>query len=362
METLAAQILGDKIRFETFFEQTAFLLETDDEGTKARIHAKASPDFLRQITSYAQHLEKTAFQPEDVVVRKRPLPGFVFETNWVRLKQLPMAERITATGNAVIEQFEAQYNIELRKEERAVIRKAARGMVNRTTLRKAYKEFFDWLGQPELFKPKSGKLEYADVFPLIYLKILSEGVENPYPDVKHLLVDEMQDYTPVQYAVLARLFKCRKTILGDATQSVNPYSASTPERIAQVLDGAYQVTLNKSYRSTWEIMQFALGISPNPDLVAMERHGPDPDVTEVKTAKEATARIVSAIEDFRASDHTSLAILAKTQSQAIRLHRDLTAAGQEARLLEDGSSGFSTGVLVCTPGKSEKPRVLSGVG
>ena len=349
METLAAQILGDKIRFETFFEQTAFLLETDDEATKARIHAKASPDFLRQIGSYAQHLEKTAFQPEDVVVRKRPCPGFVFETNWVRLKQLPMAERITATGNAVIEQFEAQYNIELRKEERAVIRKAARGMVNRTTLRKAYKEFFNWLGQPELFKPKGGKLEYADVFPLIYLKILSEGVENPYPYVKHLLVDEMQDYTPVQYAVLARLFKCRKTILGDATQSVNPYSASTPERIAQVLDGAYQVTLNKSYRSTWEIMQFALGISPNPDLVAMERHGPAPDVTEVKTAKEATARIVSAIEDFRASDYTSLAILAKTQSQAKRLHRDLTGAGQEARLLEDGSSGFSTGALVCTP-------------
>ena len=65
METLAGQLLGDEIRFQTFFEQTALLLETDDEGMKERIRAKAAPAFLRQIESYAQHLEKTSFQPEE---------------------------------------------------------------------------------------------------------------------------------------------------------------------------------------------------------------------------------------------------------------------------------------------------------
>lgn len=349
METLAGQLLGDKIRFQTFFEQTALLLETDDVGMKERIRAKAAPAFLSQIESYAQHLEKTSFQPEDITIRKRPLPGFVFETTWQRLKRLDIAERIVACGNSVIEQFEIQYRIELRKEERAVVRKAVRDMVNRTTLRKAYKQLFDWIDRPDLFKPKGGKLEYADVFPLIYLKMLTEGVENPYSGVKHLLLDEMQDYTPVQYAVLARLFKCRKTILGDATQSVNPYSASTPERIESVLDGAFRVTLNKSYRSTWEIMQFALGISPNPDLIAMERHGPVPDVLVVKTQKDAVARIAEDIKDFRNSDHTSLAVLAKTQAQAKRLHKALSDMSVDARLLEEGSTGFSTGVVVCTP-------------
>jgi len=349
METLADQILGDRIRFQTFFEQTARLLETDDPDAKERIRAKAAPEFLQQIESYAQHLEKMSFQPEDLVIRKRPLPGFVFEQTWQRLRRLPLAERITTTGNQAIEAFESQYNIELRKEERAVIRKAVRGMVNRTTLRKAYKEFYDWLGRPDLFAPKGGRLEHADVFPLIYLKMLTEGVETPYEGVRHLLVDEMQDYTPVQYAVLARLFPCRKTILGDATQSVNPYSASTPERIEAVLDGALRVTLNKSYRSTWEIMQFALKISPNPDLVAMERHGPAPDVQVVESRKEALARIAAMIEDFRGSDHTTLAILAKTQGEAKRLHKALSEAGTDARLLEEGSAGFSTGLLVCTP-------------
>ena len=34
--------------------------------------------------------------------------------------------------------------------------------------------------------------------------------------VKHLLIDEMQDYSPIQYKVIQKLFPCRKTVLGDA--------------------------------------------------------------------------------------------------------------------------------------------------
>ena len=349
METLASQILGPKIRFQSFFEQTARLLETDDAAMKERIRFKARPDFVQQIRAYAQHLEKTAFQPRDLVIRKRPLPGFVFGTTWQRLRQMDMAERLVATGNQVIAQFEAQYNIELRKEERAVIRKAVRGMVHRPTPRQAYKGLYDWIGRPELFKPKAGQLEQADVFPMIYLKMLTEGVENPYAGVKHLLVDEMQDYTAVHYAVLARLFGCRKTILGDATQSVNPLSASTAERIEAVLEGAHRVTLDKSYRSTWEIMQFALKIAPNPDLIAMERHGAEPDVRVVGTQREAVTRIAAAVEAFQASDHTHLAVLAKTQAQAGRLAKALAEAGIDAHLLQEGSAGFPAGVIICTP-------------
>ena len=56
-------------------------------------------------------------------------------------------------------------------------------------------------------------------------------VRSPYRRVKHLLVDEMQDYTPVQYAVLEKLFNCKKTVLGDVSQSINPYSASKADEI-----------------------------------------------------------------------------------------------------------------------------------
>src|SRR5690606_2008581 len=104
-----------------------------------------------------------------------------------------------------------------------------------------------------------------------------------FSKVKHLLVDEMQDYTPVQYAVLARLFPCKKTILGDALQSVNSFSSSTSEEIAKVFPGAGIMKLNKSYRSTWEISMFAQSILSSNDLEAMERHGEEPEVISCKT-------------------------------------------------------------------------------
>jgi len=349
METLARQILGDKIRFQTFFEQTSLLLDKDDAAMKDRIRAKASPDFLRKLQAYAVHVEVASFQPTDLTLRRRPVPGFLFAREWTRFKDLATNQRLSETANSVIVQVNDEYNIELRKEERAILRTHLKSMVRRTTLRNAYKEFFDWIDRPELFRPVSGKLEYADVFPLIYLQILLEGVNNPYPSVKHLLVDEMQDYTPVHYAVLAKLFPCRKTILGDATQSVNPYTASHSAQIAEVLAGATQVTLNKSYRSTYQIMQFALKISPNPDLIAMERNGPEPQVHVVPAFNDMVEKLKHAISEFHDSDHSSLAILAKTQSQASKLHQALQKAGVTARLLEESSSGFSTGVLICTP-------------
>lgn len=40
---------------------------------------------------------------------------------------------------------------------------------------------------------KGSKYEYADVYPLVYLKISLEGVQG-FHDVKHLVIDEMQDY------------------------------------------------------------------------------------------------------------------------------------------------------------------------
>lgn len=149
-----------------------------------------------------------------------------------------------------------------------------------------YKGFYDWLGKPEMFKQgKNRKLEYADVAPLLYLKLALEDNKTMY-GIKHLLVDEMQDYTPIQYKVLAKLFPCRKTILGDAKQSVNPYSSTTCEQIQRVLVGSEVMKLCKSYRSTYEITEFAQRIAKNEELEAIERHGEEPAVALLPTEKK----------------------------------------------------------------------------
>ncbi|WP_042919577.1 HelD family protein [Stutzerimonas kunmingensis] len=348
MEDLAAELLDHQYRFQTFFEQTAALLEREDDAFRARVSAKATLDFLRKIDAYVEHLEASSFEAVEWRTGRKIVPDWFFAETWQKHRSVALTERIARVVNAAVSQIGIHYNYDLRTDERQSLREAVRTMVRKVTLRQAYQGLFEWMGEPELFKPTGGRLEYADVFPLIHLKMRLEGVDNPRSRVKHLLIDEMQDYTPVQYSVLGRLFACRKTVLGDATQSVNPYTSSSVGQIRQSLHSATSVKLTKSYRSTWEIMQFALAISPNPDLQAMKRHGEPPRVRQCKRPAEMIKLIRNEIEDFNNAVHKSLAIIAKTQKQAARLYRSLRDLGIETRLLDAGSAGYSTGVIICT--------------
>ncbi len=188
-------------------------------------------------------------------------------------------------------------------------------------------------------------LEYADVFPLLYFTFRLEGLRT-YDHVKHLLVDEMQDYTPVQYAVLSRVFKCRKTILGDVNQTVNPYSSTSAEGIEQIFPQADVIKLNRSYRSTMEIVAFTQHISPNANLIPIERHGDLPEVKGFETEEEEITAIQNSIEEFKNSGHQSMGILCKTQRQANQLFRALKS--DHLHLLTADSTVFKEGINITT--------------
>ena len=203
------------------------------------------------------------------------------------------------------------------------------------------------MGKPELFKlGRNSTLEFADVFPMIYLGILLKAPAGRDHVVKHLVIDEMQDYTPVQYAVIAKLFRCDKTILGDENQAINAFSSSTSEMISGVFRQAECVRLCKSYRSSYEITRFALGISPNSELVAIERHGSRPIVAACDDVKDEARRIQQAIIDFRAGRHRTMGIICKTQMQAEQLYKALCEHVPDVHLLTARSAAFVQGVVV----------------
>jgi DNA helicase-2/ATP-dependent DNA helicase PcrA len=156
----------------------------------------------------------------------------------------------------------------------------------------------------------------------------------------------MQDYTAIQYAVVSRLFKCRKTILGDASQQVNPYSASSAEAIERVFPQGDVIKLFRSYRSTMEITAFAQRIFRNPDLIPMERHGEVPEVRRVGSNIEEVEAIKQLIADFKESDRQSLGIICKTRDQAAYLHNTLQFP--EVHLLTAESTSFREGIVLTT--------------
>ncbi|MWJ29294.1 AAA family ATPase [Halomonas sp. ZH2S] len=349
MEDLANELLEGTYRFETFFEQTTALLEKNDDVMKARLRFKVSPAFLTKLDRYAAHVEANRFVAEDLWIARRLVPAWLLEEVFRKHRHLPTNERLKQVSWEIERKIGNQYNYDLEREERKELKAAVKNMLRQTTLRETYKGFYDWIEQPEMFKTASrGRLEYADVFPLIYLKMRLEGVQSSWRNVKHLLIDEMQDYTPVQYAVIGRLFSCKKTILGDAYQSVNPYSASKAEEIRQVLRQALCVTLNKSYRSSIEIAHFAQRIAYNPDFEAIERHGEPPSVERYRSRKDELAAITDMARVFSQSDHNTLGIVCKTQKQARKVFDALDGEFKRLQLLSEHSTAFGQGIVVCT--------------
>ncbi|SET54160.1 HelD family protein [Hymenobacter actinosclerus] len=346
MEELAADLLENRYRFQTFFEQVSALLEQHDPAFIERIRFKSSFDFLSQLNQYLLHMENSYLRFQDLRVGSTVVPKAIIEQKFRTYHRVPLLGRFALVAQDVRDYVRHAAGRKLSGREKGTIGEALNRMFRFHNVLDIYRDFYRWVGRPELLRLEPGApLEYADVFALIYLRIRLEGIST-YAHVKHLLIDEMQDYTPVQYAVLSRVFTCRKTILGDVSQTVNPYSASSAETIERVFPQADVVRLYRSYRSTLEITAFAQRIVPNPHIIPLERHGPAPALVRCPSPQAELDTIKQLLEAFHGSGNQSLGIICKTLPQAEQVYEVLQ--GPNVHLLTDESSSFQEGVIITT--------------
>lgn len=346
MDELAQDLLENKFHFQTFFQQVAFLLETHDHGYIDRVRFKSDFEFLRKLNQYLIHLENNFFQAQELRIGRTVIPSPFIHERFKSYHRIPLLKRIPQVVKDIQQFVRSNTERKLTGQEKTMIWEAVPRMIKVNNIFELYKDFYNWIGRPELFHMASGNvLEYSDVFPLIYCKMRMEGGQS-FDHVKHLLIDEMQDYTPVQYSVLSRTFKCRKTILGDITQTVNPYSGSSSDEIHSVFPQAEIIKLLRSYRSTWEITTFTQRILENPELIAMERHGPEPQIKGFENNTGETDEILKLINAFRLSGHHSMAVITKTHQQSKFLFNTLKSAG--VHLLSADSTSFKNGVIITT--------------
>lgn len=346
MEELAAELLENKYRFQSFFQQVSALLEHHDERFIERIRFKSSFEFLSKLNQYLIHIENNFFEPQELRIGKTVVPWPFIHEKFRAYHRIPLLNRFREVVKDVQNFVRDDVKRKLNGREKAQIWESIPRMVKTGNVFDFYRNFYKWIKRPDLFVTgHDGTLEYSDVFPLIYFRIRLEGIQS-YDHVKHLLVDEMQDYTPVQYSVLSRMFKCRKTILGDISQTVNPYSGSSAEGIEQIFPQGDVIKLLRSYRSTWEITNFAQQIFRNPDIVPMERHGQSPEVKGFRTNNEELTEIKRITQQFSNSGYQSLGVICKTTKQAEAVYKEVKAHG--VHLLTADSTTFKEGVIVTT--------------
>lgn len=347
MERILSGILDHKFKYQSFFGQVNELLDKPALDFITRIQYKASFDFISQLDRFILYVENNYFKAVDVKLTKFVTisAGFI-EEQFRRFNRYPVRRRFEAMSDYILERAAVRYRVSVTTAERNMLKKQVRSMFAGNNDLQVYKDFFDWLGKPEMFRLRKNRtLEYADLAPLAYLRIALDGSGNFSP-VKHLLIDEMQDYSPIQYKILQKLYPCRKTVLGDAGQSVNPYGSSTADMILKALVTGKIMKLCKSYRSTFEITDFAQKVRSNDELEPVVRHGEQPRVLKFEDQKGEVAGITALVTNFKNSVYKSLGIICKTESQAEEITERLKIYINDVYFLSSESSAFAKGIIV----------------
>lgn len=347
MEQILSDVIDNKYKHQNFFEQVTELLENPTPDFIERIQYKASFEFMSLLDKFTLYMENNYFKATDVKLTKHiTIPAEFINEQFKRFHRYPIRQRFETMTDYILEMMQLQYSLTVSTPEKNQLKKEIKKMFAGNNDLQIYKDFFEWVGKPEMFKTRKNRiLEYADLAPLAYLHIALNG-NNVQSYVKHLLIDEMQDYSPIQYKVIQKLYPCRKTILGDASQSVNPYGSSTAGIIQKVFATGEIMKLCKSYRSTFEIASFAQKIQPNNELEPIMRHGERPKILPFKNTKEEIQGIANLVNSFRSSHYTSLGVICKTESQAKELAQKLQTYTNDISLLSNQSSAYVKGIII----------------
>ena len=348
-DAIAERFLAKVTGYQTFSEQVASILDRVDEAAAQRMRFKATPEFVTLLTEWIAERAEADFTP-GVIERA----GTRLSADWVAqsyglYEGLPVFTRLDQVAERAVQAMKevvTRRSGKWKASDTTAVRTQVRAMFPHKDAPALYRAFHEHPDRRGLFRPLGRKrIEYADVFPLILTMLRTTRTEG-YGHIRHLLVDEMQDYTPVQYTVLRELFSCPMTILGDSNQSVNPFSSSHPATIHEMFPEADRLELNKSYRSTAEITDFAQHISRNDSLMPVARHGRPPRVVACETADAQVARILDLLRAHHRSGHQSVGIVCKTVAQARDLHRELAEAGVELTFLDYESTAFTGGIVI----------------
>ncbi|PFJ05343.1 helicase [Bacillus cereus] len=195
-----------------------------------------------------------------------------------------------------------------------------------------------------------GKLYYEDATPFLLLKELIEGFQTN-TSIKHVLVDEAQDYSPFQFEFLKRLFPAAKmTVLGDFNQAIFAHASETVD--FHTLTNLYgpdetnSINLTRSYRSTKPIIEFTRSLVPEgKNINAFERDGEKPTVTRVSDYSELHNLITSKVAELKRQQHNTIAIICKSAAESVTAYEALSHI-ENIKLVKSNSAEYEQGIVV----------------
>lgn len=166
--------------------------------------------------------------------------------------------------------------------------------------------------------------------------------------IKHLVIDEMQDYSYLQYEILKGLFPCKMTILGDRAQTMEAKEQDVLTFLPKILGKQMRkIIMDKSYRNTVEIASYANQLTGVTDVRLFERHGKPVEELVFQTQAEALEQMLGSLR-LAEDEYETAALITMTEEEASEAFAYLKGRIPDISYLDKNSISFKKGLTVTT--------------
>jgi len=265
---------------------------------------KHTYDFYESLQEFCKAYFNLNFKPKDLkfgdeVIHAEELSNLYYNT----YKNKTPAVRVEWLVDYIIDKLNINEHINQISEK---IKTRLYPFFEATNIVKIYANFLANIGM-QFSLNEQEEVKYEDIPALLFITNYFFGLKK-FKEVKYLIIDEMQDYSFVAYHVFNAIFDCNKTILGDINQCIEKVMTSSDLQKLGTLLNAEFIELTKSYRSTYEIAEFANKIK-GLNCTLLTRHGKKPEIIKTKNLSEVIANIAS-------NNNRTIAVLTKDAFEA----------------------------------------------
>lgn len=220
-------------------------------------------------------------------------------------------------------------------------------------------EVLKYLKANTLNNLNKNEVSFEDLAPIMYIQIQLFGVKEKCK-IKHVVIDEAQDYGEFQFDVLKTLINSNSmTILGDIAQGVHYYRGI--ENWKKFIDTEFKdvktlyTTLQKTYRTTKEIMDVANNvISKLPEYEKEYIVLGEPvidrknsiNIKKVENKEELIKNINDRINTYIKQGYKSIAIIGKDMAECENLEKKLRAIRKDIKLIRGKDSEYNSGISI----------------
>ena len=367
-DILSALLIGRKIQSRNDFLENLIVNSKYKEISRNSIEFKTSSFFREILDQFLIDIPRQWIEFEDVYyegkcvvsrqILKDKILGRTETPLGIKLEQLEdyILEQIFGTGkgrghkeekNLIKQEIQKFIKIDIVELYKILFSNEAYfySLLQNSNLSQGIKSIWEYTRE----NLEADRLYYDDAIAIAYLYLKIYGT-NKYKNIKQVVIDEAQDYYPLQYEIFNLVFSNAKfTILGDMKQTLaKKEDISFYEQIQKILNKKKSslIMLDKSFRCTNEILNFSLKfIEKSSQIKSFNRNGDSPKVYIADNSEIFIDEIVKEIKLCQEKGFQSICLICKTEKNSTYLFNKIKRK-LDIQLIKNGSVSDLQGVFI----------------